>query len=424
MILALRSVFSLLFGAGLLILGNGLIGILLPIRMGVEQVSHDWSGIVMSAFYLGFMLGSVAGQPIIRRVGHIRAFAAFAASVTAVSLVHALVFDVAVWAILRAISGFCMAALYATIESWLNVKSSNDHRGQVLSVYLVTSSLASLLGQLLVNTYEIEGLGLFCLGALMMSLSLVPVVLTRVSGPEIGAVKRLGLRVLYKASPLGVVATWGAGMLSGAFYALGAIYADSLDLNVFEISLFMGVPIFGGLVLQWPIGRLSDRYDRRTVLLGVLVVCVVSSVVLSFFGYGGAPLTTLLVAAVFLGGALATIYPIAVAQAFDYFDRADMVGASGGLLLVWAIGATIGPLVASVLMGHFEAPALFVYLAAVAFLLVIFTLYRMLRRHALPSAEQTNFVAIQTTSAIANALDPRTDPLPEFYYNDEDPGDR
>lgn len=424
MIVALRAVFSLLFGAGLLILGNGLIGILLPIRMGVENVSADLSGIVMSAFYFGFMLGSIAGQPIIRRVGHIRAFAAFAAAATAVSMAHALVFDVAIWAILRGISGFCMAALYATIESWLNVKSSNDHRGQVLSIYLVTSYLASLLGQLLVNTYEIEGLGLFCLGGLMMSLSLVPVVLTRVAGPELGAVKRLGLRVLYKASPLGVVATWGAGMLSGAFYALGAIYADSLDLSVWQISLFMGVPIFGGLVLQWPIGRLSDRYDRRTVLLGVLITCVVASVVLSFFGYGGASLTTLLVAAVFLGGALATIYPIAVAQAFDYVDRGDMVGASGGLLLVWAIGATIGPLIASFLMGHFQAPALFVYLAVVATALVIFTLYRMLRRQALPSAEQTNYVSMQTTSAIANALDPRTDPLPEFYYNDEDPGDR
>ena len=424
MIVALRAVFSLLFGAGLLILGNGLIGILLPIRMGVENVSADLSGIVMSAFYFGFMLGSVAGQPIIRRVGHIRAFAAFAAAATAVSMAHALVFDVAVWAILRGISGFCMAALYATIESWLNVKSSNDHRGQVLSIYLVTSYLASLLGQLLVNTYEIEGLGLFCLGGLMMSLSLVPVVLTRVAGPELGAVKRLGLRVLYQASPLGVVATWGAGMLSGAFYALGAIYADSLDLSIWQISLFMGVPIFGGLVLQWPIGRLSDRYDRRTVLLGVLITCVVASVVLSFFGYGGASLTTLLVAAVFLGGALATIYPIAVAQAFDYVDRSDMVGASGGLLLVWAIGATIGPLIASFLMGHFQAPALFVYLAVVAAALVIFTLYRMLRRQARPAAEQTNYVSMQTTSAIANALDPRTDPLPEFYYNDEDPGDR
>lgn len=422
--MAVRSIFSLLFGAGLLILGNGLIGILLPIRLGVEEVSADLSGLVMSAFYLGFMMGSIAGQGIIRRVGHIRAFAAFAAIATATSLIHALVFDVAVWAILRAVSGFCIAALYAVIESWLNVKSSNEHRGQVLSIYLITSYLASLLGQLAVNTYEIDGLGLFCLGAVLMALSLVPVVLTRVAGPELGAVKRLGLRVLYKASPLGVIATWGAGMLSGAFYALGAIYADSLDLSVLQISLFMSVPIFGGMVLQWPIGRLSDHYDRRTVLLFVLVMCVVASVVLSFFGFGGASLTTLLVAAVFLGGALATIYPLAVAQAYDYVDRSDMVGASGGLLLVWAIGATVGPLVASFFMGRFGPSALFVYLAVVAGALVAFTGYRMLRRQALPAAEQTNYVSMQTTSAIANALDPRTDPLPEFYYSDEDPGDR
>nr|WP_298687103.1 MFS transporter [uncultured Dongia sp.] len=424
MLLVLRPVFSLLFGAGLLVLGNGLIGILLPVRLGIEKVSPDISGLVMSAYYLGFMVGSVLGQGIIRRVGHIRAFAAFAALATASSLVHALVFDVALWALMRALTGFCVAALYATIESWLNVKTSNEGRGQVLSIYLVTTYLATLIGQLLINALEIEGLGLFCLGALLMSLSLVPVVLTRVAGPELGGVKRLGLRVLYRASPLGVIATWGAGMLSGAFYALGAIYAGHLQLTVWQISLFMGVPIFGGLVLQWPIGKLSDRYDRRTVLLGVLIMCVVSSVVLSVFSLGGASLTTLLVAVVFLGGALATIYPLAVAQAYDYVDRADMVGASGGLLLVWAIGGTVGPLIASFFMGQFGPSALFVYLAVVASAIMIFTAYRMLARQARPASEQTTFVSMQTTSAIANALDPRTDPLPEFYYNDEDPGDR
>ncbi|WP_374652713.1 MFS transporter [Dongia sp.] len=424
MLLALRPVFSLLFGAGLLVLGNGLIGILLPVRMDIENVSPDISGLVMSSFYLGFMLGSVLGQGIIHRVGHIRAFAAFAALATATSLVHALAFNVILWGMMRGLTGFCLAALYATIESWLNVKSSNDARGQVLSIYLVTTSLAYLIGQLLINALEIEGLGLFCLGALLMSLSLVPVVLTRVAGPELANVRRLGLGVLYRASPLGVVATWGAGMLSGAFYALGAIYAGSLDLSVFQISLFMGVPIFGGFVLQWPIGRLSDRYDRRTVLLGVLSMCVVSSIVLSFFSLGGAALTPLLVAVVFLGGALATIYPLAVAQAYDYVDRADMVSASGGLLLVWAIGGTVGPLIASFFMGRFGPSALFVYLAVVASAIAAFTLYRMLARQARPSAEQTSFVSMQTTSAIANALDPRTDPLPEFYYNDEDPGDR
>jgi len=423
-LLVLRPVFSLLFGAGLLVLGNGLIGILLPVRLGIEKVSPDISGLVMSAYYLGFMVGSVLGQGIIRRVGHIRAFAAFAALATATSLVHALVFDVAIWALMRALTGFCVAALYATIESWLNVKTSNEGRGQVLSIYLVTTYLASLIGQLLINALAIEGLGLFCLGALLMSLSLVPVVLTRVAGPELGGVKRLGLRVLYRASPLGVIATWGAGMLSGAFYALGAIYAGHLHLSVLQISLFMGVPIFGGLVLQWPIGKLSDRYDRRTVLLGVLIMCVVSSVVLSVFSLGGASLTTLLVAVVFLGGALATIYPLAVAQAYDYVDRADMVGASGGLLLVWAIGGTVGPLIASFFMGQFGPSALFVYLAVVASAIMIFTAYRMLARQARPASEQTAFVSMQTTSAIANALDPRTDPLPEFYYNDEDPGDR
>lgn len=424
MIHILASVFSLLLGAGILVIGNSLLGIVLPVRLGIERVPEFQSGLVMSAYYLGFVIGSARIQVLIRRAGHIRAFAAVAAILTAAAMVHALIFDIWVWAGLRVVAGFCMAGLYAIIESWLNVKSSNENRGQVLSIYVVTIYAASFGGQFLVNIGTVQGTELYCVVGLAVVLSLVPVVLTRVAGPEIDKIKAMSLMSLYRASPLGAVVTCGAGLLSGAFYALGAIYANRLGLSVFHLSLFMGAPIFGGLALQYPIGRLSDRYDRRTVLLGVLVGTLISSVAVILIAMKQGPFTGTLAAVFVFGGCLAAIYPIAVSQIYDYIDRAEMVSASGGLLLIWSIGAVAGPLIASALMGQFGPNAFFMYLTVVALALLIFTRYRMVRRVARPADQQTGFVAMQTTSAIAGALDPRTDPLPEFYYEDVDPGDR
>ncbi|HET6161288.1 MAG TPA: MFS transporter [Dongiaceae bacterium] len=424
MIGALRSVFSLLLGAGLMAFGVGLIGLLLPIRMGLEGVSSQIAGYVMSAYYAGFVAGSMMGQRIIGRVGHIRAFAAFAATLTAAIMVHALVFNVPLWGVMRAAVGFCMAGLYAVIESWLNVRSANELRGRVLSMYTLTIYISSGVGQLAINLDRTAGLELFSLGALLTSLSLVPVVLTRVAGPELGAIKTMSLARLYQASPLGTVATAGAGLMSGSLYALGAVYGTEIGLSVFENSIFMGAPIIGGFLLQWPIGRMSDKFDRRTVLFGVLMATVAASVLLGAFSLAQGNFLLLGTANLLLGGFLATIYPTAVAHAFDYIDRSRMVAANSGMLLAWAVGATAGPLVASSVMGPVGPSGLFVFIAIVAITLAIYTRWRMSRRAAKPTEEQSKFVPVPSTSAIAGALDPRAEPLPEFYYEDEDPGDR
>ncbi|HEY3145368.1 MAG TPA: MFS transporter [Dongiaceae bacterium] len=424
MINALRSVFSLLLGAGLMALGVGLIGLLLPIRMGIEGVAPQIAGYVMSAYYAGFVAGSLMGQRIIGRVGHIRAFAAFAAVLTASIMVHALVFNVPLWGLMRAMVGFCMAGLYAVIESWLNVRSSNELRGRVLSMYTLTIYISSGAGQLAVNLDQSAGLELFTLGALLTSLSLVPVVLTRVAGPELGNIKTMGLVALYKASPLGTVATAGAGLMSGSLYALGAVYGTEIGLSVFENSIFMGAPIIGGFLLQWPIGRLSDKFDRRTVLFGVLMATVGAAVLLGAFSMAKGSFVLLGTANLLLGGFLATIYPTAVAHAFDYIDRSRMVAANSGMLLAWAVGATAGPLIASSVMGPSGPSGLFVFIASIAIILAFYTRWRMSRRAAKPAEEQSKFVSVPSTSAIAGALDPRSAPLPEFYYEDEDPGDR
>ena len=424
MIEAIRSVFPLLLGAGLLALGTGLVGILLPIRMDVEGIAPQIAGYVMSAYYAGFVLGSLWAQRIIQRVGHIRAFAAYAALLTAAVMVHALVFEVVTWGLMRAMVGLCMAGLYAVIESWLNVRSTNELRGQVLSLYTITIYVSSSLGQFGVNLGDAAGIQLFCLGALLTSLSLVPVVLTRVAGPELGHIKAMSLAEMFKASPLGTVGTAGAGVMSGALYGVGAVYGTEIGFSVLENSVFMGAPIIGGFLLQWPIGRLSDKFDRRTVLFGVLMAAVAASVLMSAFSVGNGGFILLTVANLLLGGFLATIYPTAVAHAFDYIDRSQMVAANSGMLLAWAVGATAGPLVCSSVMGVTGPSGLFVFVAAVAIALAGYTRWRMSRRAAKPADEQSKFVPVPSTSAIAGALDPRADPLPEFYYEDEDPGDR
>ncbi len=407
---ALKTVASLLLGAGILILGNGLVGIVLPVRMSLEHVPTEFSGLVMSAYYGGLVCGCLWGQGVIARVGHIRAFAAFAAGVAATTLIFPLWFDPIAWAALRIIVGFLMAGLFFTIESWLNLRSSKKTRGQILSLYMVTNYLASMLGQLLVNVWSVKGLELFCLGAMLLCVSLVPVVLTRVAGPDIDRTSRLSIARLYRVSPLGVVASLGAGLISGAFYGMGAVFGAGIGMSIFAISVFMGITLLGGLSMQWPIGLLSDRYDRRTVLLWVLII-IATTCLLEFALSRTAHATTwLLVLTGLFGGAAATIYPLAVAHAFDYVEREQMVAASAGMLLSWAIGATAGPLLASLLMSREGDWSLLLYLAGVSGALAVFTRYRMGRRMALPPAEQAKF-APRGEGTVAGTLDPRAKPV-------------
>lgn len=410
MLVALRSVASLLFGVFLLILGNSLLGILLPVRMGVENLTPEIAGLVMSCYYIGLVLGSLWGKRIIGRVGHIRAFAAFAAGASAATLLHSLWFDPVPWALLRILSGFCMAALFAAIESWLNTRSSNETRGQILSMYVVVAYLGSSAGQFLVNFGDVQSLQPFMLTALLLTVSLVPVVLTRVAGPELETSAPLSLKKLYNISPVGVVGCVVSGVITGAFYGMGAIYAQNLDYSVFEVSLFMGITVIGGLVAQWPIGRLSDQFDRRTVMIWVLLAMVVACCGSFAIAWSGSQdFYAILVLTFIFGGTAAAVYPLAVAHACDYIEQRQMLAASSGLLLSWALGSAAGPLLGAAVMGRFGDPSLFLMLAVSALLLAAFVRYRMTRRIAKPADEQTNFVPVSTVGHAVTELDPRTE---------------
>lgn len=410
MLQTLKAVAALLLGIGIMNLGNSLLGIALPLRMEAAQYSTLVTGAIMAAYFGGLLVGSIYGKRLIGTVGHIRVFAGLAAIMAAVALVHPLLFNALTWAALRFVSGFCIAGLFAALESWLNERSDNATRGQVLGIYMVVNYLAIAIGQFMVNLWDLAGMEVFMVASLLVSLSLVPVVLARIQAPDLSDSKPLSLRQLYAVSPLAPVGSCVAGAAMGAFYGLGPVVASQIGFDVFQVTAFMSSVIVGGLLSQWPIGRLSDRFDRRTVLLVVLALTLLA-------GVGGVatqtfadPFPPLLVIGVLLGGSMTTIYPICIAQAFDYIDRDRYVAASSGLMLSYAVGATAGPILSALVMEAMGPHGFFAYIAVCMAMFAAFVTYRMLARAPLPADMQEQVVSLPRMSPIASELDPRLAP--------------
>jgi MFS family permease len=410
MLQILKAVAALLLGIGTMNLGNSLLGISLPLRMEAAQYSTLITGVVMASYFGGLLVGSIYGKRLIGTVGHIRTFAGLAAVMAAVALIYPLLFYATAWAVLRFIGGFCVAGLFAALESWLNERSDNATRGQILGIYMIVNYVAIVLGQLMVNLWDLSGMEGFMVASLLVSLSLVPVVLARIEAPDLSDSEPLSLSQLYAVSPMAPVGSCVAGAVMGAFYGLGPVVARQIGFDVFQVSVFMGSVILGGLLSQWPLGRMSDRFDRRTVLLVVLTLGILIA------GGGVAtqafadPFPPILAIGVLLGGAMTTIYPICVAQAFDYIDRNRYVAASSGLLLSYAVGSTAGPILSALVMGVMGPLGFFAYIAACMGALAIFVLYRTIARAPLPADMQEHVVPLPRMSPIAAELDPRLAP--------------
>lgn len=403
----LWQVSSVLLGAGLLMIGSSLLSILLPLSMQRAGVPTELTGLVMSSYYAGLMLGSKYGLAIITRFGHIRAFAGFAAIVCASVLAHPLWVDVAPWIALRLVCGFCLAGLFAVMKSWLNNSSTNQTRGRVLSIYLMTNYIAMTAGQLLVNVWEFWQLEPYMVGGLIVALSLVPVVMTRERAPDISRVEPLKLRELFRISPLSVVGTLCSGLLMGGFYGMGAVYGQLVQFDVLGISIFLSALVVGGFLLQFPIGKLSDVLDRRSVMAVAVAIAAGLSVLGIFLPGLTRELWLFALLAALCGGPFSVVYPLSTGQAFDYLPKERYVAASGGLLLSYAIGATLGPLACSFVMARLGAPAFFGYFAVVCGALLLFTLYRMRMRTPLPARQQEVFKNVPAMSPVAAELDPR-----------------
>ena len=402
----LTSVSSIFVAVLLFMLGNSLLAITLPLKMEAAGVANELTGVVMAAYFAGLLAGCIYGKTLIFRVGHIRAFAGLSALNVGAILCHAMIFDPMAWAVLRFVSGLCIAGIFSALESWLNDRLDNTNRGRVLGVYMVITYFAMALGQLSINVWDVDSAGGFIAAALLTSLAIVPVALTRAEAPSLAKAAPITMGELYRISPLAVTSAVCSGLMLGAFWGMGAIFGREIGLSVFETSLFTGSYIFGGLLLQIPIGRLSDRFDRRTVLCNVLAGATMVCFAGLAAGRLGDPLPVVLALAALLGGAISNVYPLAIAQAFDYLDREQYVAGASRMLMAFSVGAVAGPLVCSIAMSWLGPHAFFGYIGAIAGLLTAFVLYRMGRRKPLPVEEQLDFVALPRMSPVAAQLYP------------------
>lgn len=400
MISVVVAIWALLLGAALIMIGNGLLGTLLGVRAELELFPKTVTGLVMSCYYIGFLAGSLLVPRAVQRVGHIRVYAALASLVAAAVLVHALFISPTIWGLMRAVTGFSYAGLYVVGESWLNDRSSNENRGQLLSLYMMIQFGGVTLGQLLLNVADPAGFELFSLVAILLALAVPTMLLTATRAPSFEAPEPMRLKQLFRISPLGVLGCFGVGLAHSALFGMGAVYAKSTGLSVSEVSYFMTAIIIGGVAAQWPIGRLSDRIGRRGIIAVASMVAAGAS--LAALLAPGDP-WLLLGLVCLLGAATLPLYSLVVAHTNDFLKPAEMVGASSSLMLTFGLAAVAGPAVAGVAMSVIGPAGFFVYLLAAHAVIAVIALYRMTRRAAPPS--RTTCQPISPTSGPTSSAD-------------------
>lgn len=399
---------ALLLGVGLALAGSGLLGTLLAVRLSDAGFGPLPAAAILSAYFAGSVASALGAHRTIQSVGHIRVFAAFAALLAMTTLAHGLLPPSGTWALLRLLAGICVAGLFVVVESWLNAGATNETRGRVLSAYMVSVYLGLGLGQLLLNAWPIDRIELFCVAAMLFSLAVVPVALTRTAAPVLESPDRLPLRTLFARAPLGPAAALVGGVLAACIYALVPLYGRSMGFGPREVSVVMSSLILGGLLLQWPLGRLSDRNaDRRRVLGAVALALVPASALLAL--ERGPSLTALCASGALFGGLVFSLYPLAVAHTFDRFGSEQALQAASQLLLASAVGAVLGPLGAAVVMTALGAPGLFVFAGVVSLALAGGIHWRIRRVDPVSEAERAVYVALPRTTAGALALHPHTE---------------
>jgi MFS family permease len=371
----LAPIATLLLSAAILLSGQGLQSTLLPVRASLENfptVSIGWMG---AAYFFGFTMGCLKAGEFVRRVGHIRVFLGMGALASATPLLHGLVIEPVVWGVLRFLTGFCLAALYMVIESWLNESANNTNRGMIFSAYTMLTLTMMAVGQMMTLLYEPTGLQLFIIASILFSIGAVPVALSMAPSPAQPTRTDIDLRGLFTASPAGTVGCFVAGLANGSFWSLAPLYAGSIGDAATMAAWFMAAVVIGGAATQWPLGLLSDRFGRRKVLVSVTVLAALAGIALAALMFR-LEFTAAIVLAGLWGGFAMAVYSISVAYANDYVDPSEYVSVSAGLLLVYGLGAIAGPFIASMLMAAYDPSGLYWFTACTHVLLAAFVVYR------------------------------------------------
>ena len=388
MFFVIKNSWALLFGMFLLMLGNGLQGTLLGVRGSIEGMSPQTMSWVMTGYFVGFLFGSQLTPNMIRRVGHVRVFAALGSLVSACLILYAAWTNPYFWFLLRIIVGFCFSGIYVVAESWLNDSSSNETRGQTLSAYLIVQMMGIVLAQAVLNFADPSGYMLFIIISVVVSLSFAPILLSVSPAPQFQTSKRMTLSQLWSISPLGVVGQFFLGAIFAALFGMASVYGTERGLTVKDISLFVAAIYFGGMILQYPIGWVSDRMDRRVL---IFIVCSIGTF-FSFAANLSDNFIWLLIVAFIIGGVSNPLYSLYIAYTNDYLEHDDMASASGGLIFLTGIGAIFGPSIVGWLLDAYGAASYFWFIGSVMAIMGSYALYRM---------TQTSSTAVEDTSTYA-----------------------
>lgn len=398
MIQVLSSAWALLLGMGLLMVGNGLQGTILGVRGEIEGFSTLEMSFVMSAYFAGFLGGSKLAPEMIRRVGHVRVFAALASFISAVMIMYPMLTNPVAWVLGRVVIGFCFSGVYVTAESWLNNAASNENRGQALSLYMIVQMSGIIGAQALVLAGDPSGYETFVIASILVSVSFAPILLSISPTPAFDTTKPMTLRVLIGKSPLGCVGMFLLGGVFSAQFGMASVYGARAGLSLAEISTFVAAFYIGAIILQYPLGWFSDRMDRRFLILIAATAGGGGALVGMMFGV---TFPILLGAAFIIGGMSNPLYSLLIAHTNDFLDPEDMAAASGGLLFINGLGAIAGPLITGWLMGDavFGPQGFFLFISLLLFLMAAYALYRTTQRAAIPVDETGTMSPLYPTAS-------------------------
>ncbi|EKE44785.1 membrane protein, major facilitator transporter family [Oceaniovalibus guishaninsula JLT2003] len=389
MVRQILPISALLIGSAFLLFAGGINALLLPVRGSIEGFTAFSLGLLGTGWAIGYVSGCALTSGLVARVGHVRAFSAMSAIAAVSILGSALLLTPVAWIVLRGVCGFCFAGAAMIVESWLSERAAPETRGRIFGIYTMVNLAASTAGQLMLTLGDPAGFTFFALGAIFYCLALVPTAISSTSTPAPLVSVRLDLRGLWRNSPVAVFAVFCVGISNAAFGALAAVYAERVGLMLTAVAVFTSVPILAGAVAQIPVGILSDRTDRRKVLVGVAVLALIADLAFIFWAPTGR--TENLLLAALLGGSIFALYPIIVAHANDHAAPGTAIQISGGLLLIFGLGSVVGPLVAGWGMTNVGNSALYWVTAGAHILIILYTLYRMSRRAPVAEAAKGSF---------------------------------
>ncbi|MCR8723560.1 MFS transporter [Frigidibacter sp. ROC022] len=421
MLQVLGSSWALLLGILLLMIGNGLQGTLLGIRGEIEGFSTWEISIVMSAYFVGFLIASRVTPDMLRRVGHVRVFAALGSFISAVLVLYPVVADPWAWTVLRAIIGFSFCGVYITAESWLNNSVANENRGKALSLYMLAQMVGIISAQGILSAGDPSGYILFIIPSVLVSISFAPILLSVSPAPVFETTKPLAIRKLIEISPLSCMGMFLLGGVFAAQFGMSSVWGAKAGLSIGQISVFVSVIYVGGLVLQYPIGWISDRTDRRRMIL-ILAVLAGFGGLIGTFANGIFALW--LISGFLLGGLSNPLYALCLAYANDYMEREDMPAASAGFLFINGVGAIFGPLLTGWMMDGFGTWAYFLFMAVLMFALAGYAAWRTTQRSRKGIVAETGYVAV-TPSATSVAVEAATEvflDMGDDKPEDEGPG--